>query len=99
MTAMRSAARVDTSAVQRWWIADPAHPDQPPHEVAYPAAGTPNAEVTAWIVRLEQPRRGDMGASCAPLPCEGAGIATARSYRCSPRPAPRRRAGRRSQHG
>ncbi|WP_427888973.1 prolyl oligopeptidase family serine peptidase [Kribbella sp. GL6] len=40
------AARVDLTPVQRWWIADPANPDRPPREVAYPAAGTPNAIVT-----------------------------------------------------
>jgi dipeptidyl-peptidase-4 len=44
--------RVDDTPVQRWWIADPAHPDQEPTRVAYPVAGTPNADVTAWIVRL-----------------------------------------------
>ncbi|MEO7572904.1 MAG: prolyl oligopeptidase family serine peptidase [Acidimicrobiales bacterium] len=47
------ATRVDDTPVQRWWIADPAHPDQAPTEVAYPAAGTPNAEVSAWILRLD----------------------------------------------
>lgn len=46
-------ARVDDSPVQRWWIADPARPDQTPTEVAYPAAGTPNAEVSAWILPLD----------------------------------------------
>ena len=50
------AARVDDTPVQRWWIADPAHPDQAPTEIAYPAAGTPNADVTAWIVRLDGTR-------------------------------------------
>jgi dipeptidyl-peptidase-4 len=40
------AARVDESPVQRWHIADPANPDREPTEIAYPAAGTPNAEVT-----------------------------------------------------
>jgi dipeptidyl-peptidase-4 len=50
------AARVDDTPVQRWWIADPAHPDRPPREVAYPAAGTPNADVTAWILRLDGTR-------------------------------------------
>jgi dipeptidyl-peptidase-4 len=43
-------ARVDDTPVQRWWIADPARPDQPPTEVAYPAAGTADADVSAWIV-------------------------------------------------
>lgn len=50
------ATRVDDTPVQRWWIADPAHPDQAPVEVAYPAAGTPNADVTAWILRLDGSR-------------------------------------------
>ena len=50
------AARVDDAPVQRWWIADPAHPDQAPTEVAYPAAGTPNADVSAWVVRLDDGR-------------------------------------------
>jgi dipeptidyl-peptidase-4 len=50
------ATRVDDTPVQRWWIADPAHPDRPPTEVAYPAAGTPNADVTAWILRLDGTR-------------------------------------------
>jgi dipeptidyl-peptidase-4 len=46
-------ARVDDSPVDRWWIADPANPSQPPAEVAYPAAGTANAEVTLTIIRLD----------------------------------------------
>ena len=50
------ATRVDDTPVQRWWIADPAHPDRRPTEVAYPAAGTPNADVTAWILRLDGTR-------------------------------------------
>src|SRR5437764_158732 len=37
------AARVDEAPVNRWHIADPANPDRVPAEVAYPAAGTPNA--------------------------------------------------------
>ncbi|MFJ9622086.1 prolyl oligopeptidase family serine peptidase [Streptomyces sp. NPDC101181] len=45
-------ARADDRAVQRWWIADPAHPDRRPAEVAYPAAGTPNAEVRLFVVDL-----------------------------------------------
>ncbi|MEQ1787694.1 MAG: prolyl oligopeptidase family serine peptidase [Acidimicrobiales bacterium] len=49
-------ARVDDTPVQRWWIADPAHPEHAPTQVAYPAAGTPNALVTAWIVRLDGTR-------------------------------------------
>src|SRR3546814_16003597 len=45
--------RVDEAPVPRWWIADPAQPSTPPSEVAYPAAGTANASVTAWIVGLD----------------------------------------------
>jgi dipeptidyl-peptidase 4 len=45
--------RADIAPVQRWHIADPANPDRLPHEVAYPAAGTPNADVTLWIVDLD----------------------------------------------
>ena len=47
------AARVDESAVRRWWIADPAHPDAPPQEVRYPAAGSPNATVSVHVLRLD----------------------------------------------
>ncbi|WUX92375.1 prolyl oligopeptidase family serine peptidase [Streptomyces sp. NBC_01423] len=46
-------ARVDDSPVRRWWIADPAHPDRKPAEVAYPAAGTPNAVVGLHVVGLD----------------------------------------------
>ncbi|MFD7862342.1 alpha/beta fold hydrolase [Streptomyces sp. NPDC059783] len=45
-------ARVDDSAVRRWWISDPANPERPPAEVAYPAAGTPNAEVRLFVLGL-----------------------------------------------
>jgi dipeptidyl-peptidase 4 len=46
-------ARADRTPVARWHIADPAHPDRPPAEVAYPAAGTPNAEVSLLLVSLD----------------------------------------------
>ncbi|WP_326767641.1 S9 family peptidase [Streptomyces sp. NBC_01591] len=49
-------ARVDNSPVRRWWIADPAHPDRRPAEVAYPAAGTPNAEVRLFVLGLDGAR-------------------------------------------
>ncbi len=48
-----AVARVDTSPVSRWYVADPAHPDRPPREVAYPAAGTSNADVSLWLVGLD----------------------------------------------
>ncbi|MFJ9027903.1 prolyl oligopeptidase family serine peptidase [Streptomyces sp. NPDC102274] len=43
-------ARVDTARVRRWWISDPAHPEREPAKVAYPAAGTPNADVRLYLV-------------------------------------------------
>ncbi|MFD1544464.1 S9 family peptidase [Nonomuraea guangzhouensis] len=47
------AARVDNRRVRRWWIADPADPSRPPREIAYPAAGTDNAEVTLHVFDLD----------------------------------------------
>lgn len=49
-------ARVDESPVQRWYIADPVNPSAPPRAVAYPAAGTANAEVTLWVLGLDGSR-------------------------------------------
>jgi dipeptidyl-peptidase 4 len=45
-------ARVDETPVTRWHIADPADPGSVPAEVAYPAAGTPNADVSLLLARL-----------------------------------------------
>jgi dipeptidyl-peptidase-4 len=45
-------ARVDERNVRRWHIADPANPGRPPAVVAYPAAGTPNADVSLVVVSL-----------------------------------------------
>ena len=50
------AQRTDESAVQRWLIGDPANPDVEPQVVAYPAAGTPNASVTLWLIGLDGTR-------------------------------------------
>ena len=47
--------RVDESPVRRWHIADPANPDREPAVVAYPAAGTPNAEVSLFIAARPGP--------------------------------------------
>lgn len=49
-------ARADDRAVRRWWIADPAHPDREPQSVAYPAAGTANAEVGLFVLGLDGSR-------------------------------------------
>jgi dipeptidyl-peptidase-4 len=50
------AARVDEAPVRRWWIADPSRPQAAPAEVAYPAAGTPNAEVGLALLGLDGSR-------------------------------------------
>jgi len=50
-------ARVDVAPVETWWIADPAHPDRPPVAHRYPAAGTADADVRLFHVRLDGSRR------------------------------------------
>jgi dipeptidyl-peptidase-4 len=47
------AARVDNTRVQRWYLHDPATPEATPRAVAYPAAGTDNAEVTLHLLDLD----------------------------------------------
>ncbi|MET9658762.1 prolyl oligopeptidase family serine peptidase [Streptomyces sp. NPDC006510] len=49
-------ARVDTSMVRRRYISDPAHPERPAREMAYPAAGTANADVSLHLVRVSGER-------------------------------------------
>ena len=44
--------RTDEAPVQQWHIADPANPDRLPVAQRYPAAGTPNPEVSLWVVDL-----------------------------------------------
>jgi dipeptidyl-peptidase-4 len=46
-------ARVDTTPVPRWHLSNPAHPERPPVEVAYPRAGSANAEVSMVLTGLE----------------------------------------------
>ncbi len=46
-------ARVDDAPVQRWHVADPAHPERPSTELAYPAAGTENADVTVHLLAVD----------------------------------------------
>jgi dipeptidyl-peptidase-4 len=48
-----AVCRVDTGAVRRWHLADPADPAEPPRELSYPAAGTANADVTLHVIRLD----------------------------------------------
>ncbi|MGV4887041.1 prolyl oligopeptidase family serine peptidase [Streptomyces viridosporus] len=49
-------ARVDDTPVERWWIADPAHPGREPSRVPYPAAGTANADVRLFVIGLDGAR-------------------------------------------
>ncbi|MFF4502045.1 prolyl oligopeptidase family serine peptidase [Streptomyces sp. NPDC001401] len=46
-------ARVDDTPVRRWWISDPAQPERDPQHVAYPAAGTDNADVRLFVIGLD----------------------------------------------
>ncbi|KAA1378240.1 S9 family peptidase [Aeromicrobium fastidiosum] len=48
--------RFDDAPVQTWHVADPEHPERQPVSQRYPAAGTPNAEVTLWHVGLDGSR-------------------------------------------
>jgi dipeptidyl-peptidase-4 len=45
--------RFDNAPVQTWYVADPENPEREPVAQRYPAAGTPNAEVTVWHVDLD----------------------------------------------
>ena len=49
-------SRVDTSQVQQYWISDQADPGARPVQVRYPRVGTPNAEVSLWLVGLDGSR-------------------------------------------
>jgi dipeptidyl-peptidase-4 len=49
-------ARVDDTPVRRWWISDPAQPERDPQHVAYPAAGTDNADVRLFVIGLDGAR-------------------------------------------
>jgi len=46
-------ARVDDTPVQRWWISDPARPESDPQRVAYPVAGSANADVRLFVIALD----------------------------------------------
>jgi dipeptidyl-peptidase 4 len=55
-----AATRVDESAVPTWFVADPANPDREPQALAYPAAGTANADVRLAVLSIEGGRRVDV---------------------------------------
>ena len=97
-------ARVDETPVTRWYIADPANPGRSPVEVGYPAAGTPNADVSLILAELaEQAHDRRLGPGGIPLPGDRL---LGRQRRVSrpadrgtkPRPAPDADPGRRPGH-
>ncbi|MEI5520088.1 prolyl oligopeptidase family serine peptidase [Streptomyces brasiliscabiei] len=49
-------ARVDDTPVRRWWISDPAQPERDPQRVAYPSAGTADADVRLFVIDLSGTR-------------------------------------------
>jgi dipeptidyl-peptidase-4 len=51
-----AVCRVDNAPVQTWHIADPANPGRLPVATRYPAAGTPNADVTLHVIGLDGTR-------------------------------------------
>jgi dipeptidyl-peptidase-4 len=53
-------ARVDESEIERWWIADAAHPANEPRPVHYPRAGGNNANVTLHVVPIDGGRTVDV---------------------------------------
>jgi dipeptidyl-peptidase-4 len=48
-----AACRVDDAPVQVWYISNPARPSAVPDAVRYPAAGTPNPEVTLHLCPID----------------------------------------------
>ncbi len=103
-------ARVDETPVTRWHIADPAHPERTPAEVAYPAAGTPNAAVSLLLARLDGTTvRGPDRPGRLPLPGDGPLAGRARpagrgaepgpAHHADPRRAGRHRPGQRAARG
>jgi dipeptidyl-peptidase-4 len=49
-----AVCRVDTAPVQRWYIGDPADPASEPTPIAYPAAGTENADVSLHVFPIDR---------------------------------------------
>ena len=47
-----AVARVDEAPVQQWYIGDPIDPGVAPTPHRYPAAGTPNADVSLHVIEL-----------------------------------------------
>ena len=69
------AARVDTAAVPRLWIADAASPHREPMQIRYPAAGEANAAVSLAVLDADACDGGGLvaGAGDGGVPNVGAG--------------------------
>ncbi|MCC6809721.1 MAG: S9 family peptidase [Deltaproteobacteria bacterium] len=50
-------AKVDTSALERFAIADPTHPEKEPVRFRYPRAGRANAEVRLFVTSIDRSAR------------------------------------------
>jgi dipeptidyl-peptidase-4 len=48
-----AVSRVDNTPVQQWHISDPADPASGSQVIRYPAAGTPNADVSLHVLQLD----------------------------------------------
>lgn len=48
-----AVSRVDTEAVDQWWISSPENPGSAPRSIRYPGAGTTNAKVQLWIIDVD----------------------------------------------
>ncbi len=79
-------ARVDTAAVPRWWIADPASPGREPAEIRYPAAGAANAAVSLAIFDVGAVvgtgHGGGAPRSCRTAPTRPAGAVAGTGHGC-----------------
>src|SRR4051812_47611354 len=50
------AQRTDEAPVQIWYVANPANPEVAPTPQRYPSAGTDNADVSLWLIRVDGSR-------------------------------------------
>lgn len=55
-SARLAVARVDNSPVETWYLFNPAEPATEPIAAKYPMAGTPNADVSLWLIGLDGAR-------------------------------------------
>ena len=84
-------ARVDDAPVQRWWIADPAHPDREPARGRLPGGGHRQRRGRAASARPGRlPHGGRLGPGALPVPGAGALVGRRRRRCCWSRPRDQR---------